>query len=83
MSATELAIVVEGWATVAGLMAVIAGAVFAGVAWRAQRFMLASEASHLSQLPVSHVAIVALKAPRKPEPTRRLSSPTITAANAR
>ena len=36
MSATELAAVVEGWATVAGLMVVIAGAVFAGVQLRQQ-----------------------------------------------
>ena len=35
MSATELATVVEGWATVAGLFVVIAGAVFAGVELRA------------------------------------------------
>ncbi|MDA1174980.1 MAG: hypothetical protein O2826_10765, partial [Chloroflexi bacterium] len=35
MSATDLATVVEGWATVAGLFVVIAGAVFAGVQLRA------------------------------------------------
>ena len=34
MSATELATVVEGWATLAGLMVVIAGALFAGVQLR-------------------------------------------------
>ena len=34
MSATELATVVEGWATMAGLLVVIAGAVFAGVQLR-------------------------------------------------
>lgn len=42
MSATELATVVEGWATVAGLWVVIAGAVFAGAQLRqearAERF---------------------------------------------
>ena len=36
MSAMDLATVVEGWATVAGLMVVIAGAVFAGVQLRQQ-----------------------------------------------
>ena len=34
MSATELAVVVEGWATLAGLLVVITGAVFAGVQLR-------------------------------------------------
>lgn len=34
MSAAEIATVVEGWATLAGLMVVIAGAVFAGVQLR-------------------------------------------------
>ena len=34
MSATELAAVVEGWATLVGLMVVIAGAAFAGVQLR-------------------------------------------------
>lgn len=34
MSATDLATVVEGWATLAGLVVVIAGAVFAGVQLR-------------------------------------------------
>ena len=34
MSAAEIATVVEGWATLAGLMVVIAGATFAGVQLR-------------------------------------------------
>ena len=34
MSAAELATVVEGWATLAGLMVVVAGATFAGVQLR-------------------------------------------------
>ncbi|MCH8973717.1 MAG: hypothetical protein IH869_01465 [Chloroflexi bacterium] len=45
MSAAELATIVEGWATLAGLMVVVAGAVFAGVQLRQE-----AKARHLQAI---------------------------------
>ncbi len=45
MSAAEIATVVEGWATLAGLMVVVAGAVFAGVQLRQE-----AKARHLQAI---------------------------------